>query len=176
AKLLAEVKGPDMLTLYTTGTCGDVNHINVKWGEKQSGFKQAARMGVILAAEVLRTFPNLKPAQGSGLRCKSTLVRLPLPKIDATDVDKARSTIKAFEGKEGKRPAFLDTVQAFKVLDVAARAGKDHEVEVQVICWGSDIAWVSLPGEIFVELGLAIKQSSPFKHTIIAELANGSIG
>jgi len=33
-----------------------------------------------------------------------------------------------------------------------------------------------LPGEIFVELGLAVKQNSPFKHTIIAELANGSIG
>jgi len=27
-----------------------------------------------------------------------------------------------------------------------------------------------------VELGLAIKQASPFPHTIIAELANGSIG
>ena len=35
---------------------------------------------------------------------------------------------------------------------------------------------VSLPGEIFVELGLAIKKASPFKHTFIAELANGSIG
>jgi hypothetical protein len=35
---------------------------------------------------------------------------------------------------------------------------------------------VSLPGEIFVELGLAIKKASPFRHTQIAELANGSIG
>ena len=33
-----------------------------------------------------------------------------------------------------------------------------------------------LPGEIFVELGLALKKASPFKHTFIAELANGSIG
>jgi neutral ceramidase len=41
---------------------------------------------------------------------------------------------------------------------------------------GDRIAWVSLPGEIFVELGLAIKQDSPFPHTIIAELANGAIG
>ncbi len=35
---------------------------------------------------------------------------------------------------------------------------------------------VPLPGEIFVELGLAIKQDSPFPSTIITELANGSIG
>ena len=33
-----------------------------------------------------------------------------------------------------------------------------------------------LPGEVFVELGLSIKQASPFKHTFIVELANGSIG
>jgi hypothetical protein len=35
---------------------------------------------------------------------------------------------------------------------------------------------VSLPGEIFVELGLQIKRGSPFRQTMIAELANGSIG
>ena len=33
-----------------------------------------------------------------------------------------------------------------------------------------------LPGEIFVEIGLAIKQASPFENTIVTELANGSIG
>ena len=62
------------------------------------------------------------------------------------------------------------------MLDVAGPRGQAAEVEVQVIALGDDIAWVSLPGEIFVELGLAIKQDSPFPHTIIAELANGSIG
>src|SRR5262249_40240536 len=64
----------------------------------------------------------------------------------------------------------------FKVLDVAARNGKPWEVKVQVIALGDELAWVSLPGEIFVELGLAIKKSSPYPHTLIAELANGSIG
>ena len=31
-------------------------------------------------------------------------------------------------------------------------------------------------GEIFVQLGLDIKAGSPFKNTVIAELANGAIG
>ena len=56
----------------------------------------------------------------------------------------------------------MEMVQAFKVLDVAARNGKPHEVEVQVIALGKEVAWVSLPGEVFTELGLAIKQDSPF--------------
>ena len=56
------------------------------------------------------------------------------------------------------------------MLDVAAREGKPNDVEVQVIAVGDDTAWVSLPGEIFVELGLRIKQDSPFRNTIIAAL------
>ncbi len=38
-----------------------------------------------------------------------------------------------------------------------------------------ELAWVALPGEIFVELGLDIKKRSPFRHTIVVELANGSV-
>lgn len=37
---------------------------------------------------------------------------------------------------------------------------------------GHDVAIVCLPGEVFVELGLAIKQASPFRTTIIIELSN----
>lgn len=33
-----------------------------------------------------------------------------------------------------------------------------------------------MPGEIFDELGKAIKVASPYPYTIIAELTNGSIG
>ena len=38
------------------------------------------------------------------------------------------------------------------------------------------MAWVALPGEIFVQLGLDLKLDSPFRYTMVAELANGSIG
>jgi hypothetical protein len=176
AKLLAEVKGPEMLTFYTTGTCGDVNHINVNWGVKQGGFDTAARMGIILAAEVLRTLPRMKTVAPGALRCRSEIVQLPLPKIEPDDLKKARDTLRRRDDTKGRQPTFLETVQAFKVLDVEARHGKPNDVEVQVIALGDAIAWVSLPGEIFVELGLEIKQDSPFKHTILAELANGSVG
>jgi hypothetical protein len=34
------------------------------------------------------------------------------------------------------------------------------------------VAIVGLPGEIFVELGLAIKRASPFATTLVVELCN----
>ena len=41
---------------------------------------------------------------------------------------------------------------------------------------GDELAWVGLPGEMFTEFGLALKNASPFKFTMIHELANTSIG
>jgi hypothetical protein len=176
ARILGEVKGPELVAVYTTGTCGDVNHINVRWGEQQHGFANAARLGSILAAAVLRTLPTLTPVTPGILQCRSVTVPLPLPKLGPNDVEKARSAVhKGGYGKPGQ-PTFLEFVDAFKVLDVAARHGQALEAEVQVITLGHDLAWVSLPGEIFVELGLALKQDTPFRQTMIAELANGSLG
>ncbi len=70
----------------------------------------------------------------------------------------------------------MKLVRSLRVQEVAARGGKPYRVEVQVIALGKDVAWVSLPGEIFVELGLAIKKRSPFPHTFLVELANESVG
>jgi hypothetical protein len=176
ARSLAAVKGDDMVTLFATGTCGDINHVNVESARPQKGHGEAARIGTRLAAEVLRTFENLKPAADGPLRVSSAMVELPLPTVTPDDVAAAKLVVADVQAEKKPAPKFLDQVQAFKALDVAARLGKPLSVEVQVISLGDDLAWVSLPGEIFVDLGLQIKRGSPFKQTMIAELANGSIG
>ena len=176
SRCLAGFKGDEMVTLFTAGCCGDVNHIDVHWKEPQRGFGNPARMGTILAGEVLRAWPRLAPIDASSIRVKSTTVSLPLAELSDGDVEKAHATVARMNGEASRRPAFMEMVQALKVLDVSARNGKPHQVEVQVIALGKDVAWVSLPGEVFTELGLAIKQDAPFPYTIIAELANGLLG
>jgi hypothetical protein len=173
ARLLGGYRGPDMLTVFANGCCGNINHRDIGWLDPQKGPQEAHRIGTRLAAAVLRTVPDLKPVPADALRVKSEIVKLPLAPITDADVAAANEVVKRVKDPKTK---FLDKVQAFKVLDVAARTGKPWEVEVQVIALGDQVAWVSLPGEIFVELGLAIKKGSPFPHTLLAELANGSIG
>ena len=51
--------------------------------------------------------------------------------------------------------------------------GETLPVELQVMQIGDETAVVGLPGEVFVELGLSIKRASPYRHTIVIELANG---
>jgi hypothetical protein len=175
-KLLIAATDPEMVPIYTTACCGDINHYNVSRNAPQKGHAEAARIGTILAASVLRSFENVRAVVPGTIRVRSELVKLPLPTIDSAEVDTARAVADRVRSRATPAPKFLEQVQAFKVLDVAGREGRPQEVEVQVITLGDDLAWVSLPGEIFVELGLAIKQGSPFRQTMIAELANGSIG
>ena len=171
ARRLGEMKSPAMTTLVANGTCGNLNHVNVWWPEPQTSPGEAVRLGNILAGAVSEAWPRLAEVKAGSLRVRHETVKLALPEITEADRAAARETARHAAGAK-----FMDQVQTFKVLDVLDREGKPWEVEVQVIALGDDVAFVSLPGEIFVELGLAIKAASPFKHTQIIELANGSIG
>ncbi len=173
ARLLGEYKGKEMLTLFALGACGNINHRDVKWNDKQKGREEAFRIGSVLAGAIHRNWANLRPVEANALRVRHEMLRLPLAPINESDVQQARATLKCITAPNTK---FMEQVQTFKVLDVEMRNGQPLEVEVQVIALGNDVAFVSLPGEAFVELGLSIKQASPFKHTFMVELANGSIG
>jgi hypothetical protein len=173
ASILAKLKGPDMVTVFSIGCAGDINHIDVSSADRQQGRAEAARIGTILAGEVIKTFARMEPVETAPPRTAREVLPLSLAPIKPGDVEAAQRVAVKF-GKD--RPAFLERVNAYKVLDVHARQGKPLEAEVQVIALGPDLAFVALPGEIFTELGLQVKQNSPFRHTIIAELANGSVG
>jgi hypothetical protein len=63
------------------------------------------------------------------------------------------------------------------LLDALERGEKDFSIllETQAIAIG-DCALVGMPGEIFVNIGLAVAEKSPFKRTIHVSHANGSAG
>ena len=167
AKALADAKGSGMLTLFTNGMSGNINHIDIRDTRPLSGHPEAARVGTILAAKVLQSYKHMRPVAPVRLAVRTQRVDLPTPQVTTADVERARQTMARF-GKPGA-PAFHDVVHAWKVLDVAELGGKPLETEVQAITMGDDLAWVGMPGDAFVELGLAIKQNSPFRHTIVSE-------
>ena len=174
SKDLSDAKGADMVTLFTIGCAGNINHIDVSRPEPQKGPLESARIGTILAGDVLKAWPHLQNVTPGTVQMRSQIVPLSLAAYTPEDVSKARDVVAAY-GKPNSRP-FYDQVRAFKVLELEERNHKPLEAEVQVITLGRDLAWVGLPGEIFVELGKTIKLSSPFRQTIVAELANGSLG
>lgn len=177
SRILADARDPKMLTLYATGCCGDINHVDISHDRPQKGFTESARIGAILAASVLRTLNELQPVTDTTLRVRSKMVSLTAYPATDSDFQAAEELIRKnqdpdFKPKVGTQPL----ARAYRDVDIKDRDRAPYEVEVQVITIGRQAAFVSLPGEIFVELGMTIRRGSPFVCTGIAELANGSIG
>jgi len=174
-KLLREVKGREMVTLFTIGTAGNINHFDVKSGGPQQGHEEAARIGTVLASEVLKTYARMKSPIAGSLQFAREVVKLPVQELEPGELERSREVVERSLKTGPGGPEFLEMVHAFKALNVAERHGKPIEAEVQVMTLGDELAWVGLPGEIFVELGMTIKLASPFPTTIISELANDVI-
>ncbi len=165
SKILADVHGPEMLTVYAAGASGNINHYDLLDATRVHRVKNAAessRIGTILAAEVLKASRRRQPLSLGPVRVKREVVHLEMP------AEKGRLLAQQF----GNAAKFFDGE-----LDVINRDGTvQFDAEVQVIALGDDLAWVGFPGEMFVELGLALKQASPFRYTMVHTLANGTIG
>jgi neutral ceramidase len=58
---------------------------------------------------------------------------------------------------------------------LVARGPVPIETAIQALALG-DVALVTIPGELFVELGREIERRSPFAHTIVVTLANDWVG
>ncbi|MEJ7767258.1 MAG: neutral/alkaline non-lysosomal ceramidase N-terminal domain-containing protein [Chitinophagaceae bacterium] len=174
SEILGKFKGREMVTAFSQGCSGNINHINVKNAIPQKGHGEAQRIGTVLAGEILKTYTKLTPIQVNVISATSQIVELPLPDILPSEVPAAEKITARF-GKQDAAP-FFDFVKAFKTIEVFERRGKPINAEIQVFAFSDSFAVVSLPAEIFTELGMYIKSRSPFAHTMIVELANGAIG
>jgi hypothetical protein len=103
----------------------------------------------------------------------SGIVDAPLQQFGPDDVAWARENIKKVGTGE---LSFIKQVEAYKILAREMRPGRTIPLEVQVFRLSLDVAVVGLPGEVFVDLGLAIKRASPFATTLVIELCQDAPG
>jgi len=155
--------GDGLISLFGAGTCGNINHLDVSRKERRS----AREIGVRLGQDVLAALPNLKPLTPS-LSMRSARVDCPAQRRTPEEVARARADLAKVGSKD---LPFLDQVRIVTTLNLQDLPPA-LPLEVQVLRLSGDTAIVLLPGEVFVELGQAIKRGSPFGRTIVIELAN----
>jgi hypothetical protein len=172
-RTLATVKGPDMLTIFTIGSAGDINHWDVQRPGPQRGFQTAQGLGETLAGDVVKAYTHLQALNSVRVKAVSETIELPLAQI--TDQDVAESQKIVAQPPPMGVDFTLDRVKAEKVMQVFKRHGQPLQAEIQVLTAGP-VAFVAIPGEYFVELGLRIQKESPFPYTFIVELADGELG
>lgn len=181
--------GKDVVSLFGTGCCGDINHTDPDRADRN----KTDTIGNALGESVVAKLGDLYAVAGSDLRVESSVVKLPLQTVEPEQLEPAIKLLTAAKNME--KVDFYEQVTAYKhvMLDqfratpskiphaehvswgVTHRwrgVGAALPVEVHAFCIGEDVAIVCLPGEVFVELGLAIKQGSPFRTTFVVELSN----
>jgi len=164
---LREKFGDDLVALFGTGTCGDINHIDVTRKERL----KTEYIGRTLAETVAGA--NLEFATEPSLAVKTEITSAPLQRYRPEDIAWARENIK----KVGTRElSFLEQVKAYKILAIEMRDGDTIPLEVQVFRLSPEVAVVGLPGEVFVDLALTIKRASPFPTTLVIELCQDAPG
>jgi len=173
-RILKQVLGQECAVLCPNGCCGDINHRDVtKPTDWNRGLHVKERSGAALAGEVVRRLVDMDAIDGDDLRAGNRTTTASFRVPSAEDLDWARKVIDGeMHGFDAKG---LDIVKAHRMLRIHNSELAELPVEVSAIAIG-DVALVGLPGEIFVELGLSVKQRSPFAHTFVSELCNDSIG
>lgn len=146
-----------------------------------------------MAATITAALPQLQPVEEPKFQVRSATVDLPLAEVTDEQLAKAQKLIPA--ALAGEKVDFFEHVLAYKAITLDrlrhkpphidateylswglshtwAGIGETLPVDVTTMTLGSDVALVFFPGEAFVELGLAIKQGSPYRTTLVIELSN----
>lgn len=166
SRMVKKVLGSDVVSLFMIGACGDINHHNFMQDKTPKRQKYDV-MGRVLAAEVLKVREKIQCVDTIEIACTRTTHRLEL----------RRPTKEEVEAAEQRLQTETNPIERFFAEHIlkADQATEHTEIaEIQVFRVG-DWAVVGLPGEIFVDFGLELKEQSPFSQTIVNTLCNGSI-
>ncbi len=181
--------GSEVISVFGIGACGDINHSDPSRKERN----KTDVIGNALATTIESALPSLKAVDDTRFQVRTAIVDFPLQDVSQVQLDRAVQLIPA--AKAGERVDFFDLVAAYKsamleqlrnkspripATDLLswglshnwAGIGDSLPVEVTTMTVGTDVAFVFLPGEVFVDLGLAIKRASPYRTTFVIELSN----
>ena len=174
SRALRAVKGEQAEVLFVNGACGDLCPIDpYDTAHVERGFAWAERVGNLIGAEALRLLETTDGSTTGRVRVTGRELPLAIREVPAERIEWAHETLR----RTDLAPRDKDRVYAAETLALAEEraASPVVQAEIQAIAIG-DTVMVGIPGELFCEIGLEIKRRSPLQPTLIAELANGTVG
>ena len=164
--------GDKFISIFGIGAAGDIGNIDFIGKLIPGPDTEPDRIGNALATTILQGAAEMQPINHPDLAVRSKTLLVPLQEITQEQIARSYEIIQ----QNDHHPVDLLVIaNAWKVLITEAfwkRFGPNLPMEVNVIRISADTSIVVLPHEIFVELGLAIKKASPFKHTLVITMAH----
>lgn len=174
---MTRLRGPDFVTMFVNGPCGDVNHLDYSDPLQGRGYQMTQRLGYLLAVSAQEALQGSVPVEGPAIGLSHERVGLPRLRISEDEIAWCRKVIAEADrgGSPGQVDGLPDEFYARTRVKMHAAQHTDDQVEVMAIRIG-DVGIVGLPGEILCELGMGLVSRSPAKRTLVIELANDAIG
>lgn len=169
--LSADRQSPPFVGIMSNGTSGDINNIN--WRGPAVKHQPYEKMRIVadkVAAEAVRVQKSIQHRNWVPLGVAQKELRLGVRKPDSAEVARAKELV-----AQAKRPlSTLEEIYAGETLHLA-----EYPDQVPVLLQAmriGDLAITAIPCEVFVEIGLELKQKSAMKPTFTVSLANGYNG
>lgn len=164
SKELKKLYGPDFVSFFVQGTCGDINHINNDRVTKAT-LDTYREIGRALSKETVKSMENDHPV-GGGVGVKKEMIRIPTRQVAPEVVNANIASLAARDSlMKMRNMVYYQTTNTQDYRDLW----------LQTICIGNTCIWC-LPGEVFVDFGRRIKTESTVEHNLVAELCNSYCG
>jgi len=167
----------DFVAMMTNGASGDINNIDFyQTRPPRAPFEQigiVAQKTADAAYRATKQIEHYDEAPLIAVRQREVTLRYRRPSPEEVDNAKQLLALSAAERNAINRRTTQYAQGTLRMAD--PNHPETESVIVQAIRIGGQ-AIVSMPFEVFVEIGLEIKQRSPFARTFLIELANGGYG
>lgn len=163
--------GPGFLGILANACSGNINNVNFMGTEKKyAPFQRMQEVAATLAEESVRVWKQIRFQDWVELNGTLEELDLKVRKPSAAEVAEARKLlIGAPEDVSDRRQIYAKETVQLADFPATVRA------PVQALRIGG-LGIATFPGEAFTELGLEVKQKSPFQPTFLIELANSYLG
>lgn len=176
-RLRGATSNENFVAMMTNGTSGDINNIDFYRNRGlRAPFEQirvVAGKTADAAYRAVQKIDNYDESPIVAMKQRNVTIHYRKPKQE--DIDRAIDLMKLSSKERDEINSRTSSVAQNTLRFSEPEMTKTEDVIIQAIRIG-DQAIVSMPFEVLVEIGMEIKEKSPFPHTLIIELANGGYG
>lgn len=178
-RALQRLAGEECVAIMANGFCGDINNCDFSRPrpEMPHPYFQAERVANVLAGAAYGAWQGLRGFQyeaDPALAAATETITFRRRQPSRQELEQARALVAGSRPPSDDSSHFADWIYAQEAL-LVDKEPLERPTPVMALRVG-DLGIVGLPGEIFVEYGLQVKEQSPFPQTMTVELAHDYIG
>ncbi|MDD6308559.1 MAG: neutral/alkaline non-lysosomal ceramidase N-terminal domain-containing protein [Clostridia bacterium] len=180
SKQLKKLYGEEFVTVFLLGTCGDINHFNVK--TEKDAPDHYRKMGRKIAGEVQKMVAFAEPVVGDTVKSRFALIPIHRRPVSNDKIAEAKHIVETVKEDKNAKIAADNTskeqyelAMAKSLLRFLETTPEIVQMPMQVMEIG-DVKLFAFPNEVFSKFGKDVKKKAGAAKRFVASICNESRG